>query len=96
MGRPLTGPAAWTGLSLWHETAGDDWPPRPSLPGDTEADVAVVGRNEAKSKTAVAELASRGVRAIAIATDVTDKDAVAQSAPVAQVLPFVHAGQPLR
>ncbi len=40
------------------------------------ADVAVIGRNEAKSKAAVAELASLGVRAIAVAADVTDKDAV--------------------
>jgi 2-dehydro-3-deoxy-D-gluconate 5-dehydrogenase len=43
---------------------------------DAGADVAVVGRNEDKSKAAVAELATRGVRAIAVATDVTDKDAV--------------------
>jgi len=43
---------------------------------DAGADIAVVGRNEEKSKAAVAELASRGVRAIAIAADVTDKDAV--------------------
>jgi glycine/D-amino acid oxidase-like deaminating enzyme len=28
---------------LWHETAGDDWTPRPALPGDTDVDVAVVG-----------------------------------------------------
>jgi glycine/D-amino acid oxidase-like deaminating enzyme len=33
----------WRGLSLWHETADDDWTPRPSLPGDTQVDVAVVG-----------------------------------------------------
>ncbi len=45
---------------------------------DAGADIAVVGRNEEKSKAAVAELASRGVRAIAAATDVTDKDAVAR------------------
>ena len=43
---------------------------------DAGADIAVVGRNEEKSKAAVAELASRGVRAIAVATDVTDRDAV--------------------
>jgi 2-dehydro-3-deoxy-D-gluconate 5-dehydrogenase len=43
---------------------------------DAGADVAVVGRNEEKSKAAVAELAARGVRAIAVATDVTDKDAI--------------------
>jgi 2-dehydro-3-deoxy-D-gluconate 5-dehydrogenase len=43
---------------------------------DAGADIAVVGRNEEKSKAAVAELVSRGVRAVAVATDVTDKDAV--------------------
>jgi 2-deoxy-D-gluconate 3-dehydrogenase len=41
------------------------------------ADIAVVGRNEAKSKAAAAELAARGVRAIAVVADVTDKAAVA-------------------
>ncbi|HEX7188662.1 MAG TPA: FAD-binding oxidoreductase [Actinomycetes bacterium] len=30
-------------LSLWHDTAGEDWTPRPALPGDRDADVAVVG-----------------------------------------------------
>jgi glycine/D-amino acid oxidase-like deaminating enzyme len=30
-------------LSLWHDTAGDDWVPRERLPGDLRADVAVVG-----------------------------------------------------
>jgi 2-deoxy-D-gluconate 3-dehydrogenase len=44
---------------------------------DAGADIAVVGRNEAKSSAAVAELEARGVRAISVATDVTDKDAVA-------------------
>ena len=43
---------------------------------DAGADVAVVGRSEDKSKAAVAELASRGVRAISVAADVTDKEAV--------------------
>jgi glycine/D-amino acid oxidase-like deaminating enzyme len=33
----------YTSLSLWHETAEDDWSPRPSLPGDRDADVAIVG-----------------------------------------------------
>lgn len=28
---------------MWHDTAGDDWRPRPSLPGSTTVDVAVVG-----------------------------------------------------
>jgi len=45
---------------------------------DAGADIAVVGRNEDKMKAAVAELVARGVRAIAVATDVTDKDAVAR------------------
>lgn len=44
---------------------------------DAGADIAVVGRNEAKSKAAVGELRQRGVRAIAVVTDVTDKAAVA-------------------
>lgn len=30
-------------LSLWHATVDDPWQPRPALPGDREADVAVVG-----------------------------------------------------
>lgn len=37
------------------------------------ADVAVVGRNQSKSAAAVDELGRRGVKAIAVATDVTDK-----------------------
>jgi 2-deoxy-D-gluconate 3-dehydrogenase len=41
------------------------------------ADIAVVGRNEAKSKAAAAELAARGAKAIAVVADVTDKVAVA-------------------
>jgi 2-deoxy-D-gluconate 3-dehydrogenase len=45
---------------------------------DAGADIAVVGRNETKSAAAVADLTARGVRAIAVATDVTDKDAVAK------------------
>jgi glycine/D-amino acid oxidase-like deaminating enzyme len=40
LGRALTG---YQGLSLWHATAGDEWRPRPPLPGDTQGDVAVVG-----------------------------------------------------
>ena len=43
---------------------------------DAGADIAVVGRNEDKSKAAVADLAARGVRAISVAADVTDKAAV--------------------
>src|SRR5215831_19055055 len=43
---------------------------------DAGADIAVVGRNEAKSKAAVEELRGRGVKAIAVATDVTDKAAI--------------------
>ena len=41
MGRPLT--EAPSRLSLWHETAGTDWSPRASLPGDRHVDVAIVG-----------------------------------------------------
>jgi 2-deoxy-D-gluconate 3-dehydrogenase len=44
---------------------------------DAGADIAVVGRNEEKSRTAAAELAARGVRAIAVTADVTAKEAVA-------------------
>jgi 2-deoxy-D-gluconate 3-dehydrogenase len=44
---------------------------------DAGADIAVVGRNEEKSKTAATELAARGVRAIAVTADVTSKEAVA-------------------
>ena len=41
---PLPGTSeAYRRLSLWHDTAGEDWTPRPCLPGDTEADVVVVG-----------------------------------------------------
>jgi 2-deoxy-D-gluconate 3-dehydrogenase len=45
---------------------------------DAGADIAVVGRNEEKSKAAVADLKARGVKAIAVTTDVTDKAAVAR------------------
>jgi 2-dehydro-3-deoxy-D-gluconate 5-dehydrogenase len=44
---------------------------------DAGADIAVVGRNEDKSNAAVANLKARGVRAMAVAADVTDKTAVA-------------------
>ncbi|CCD98890.1 glucose 1-dehydrogenase [Bradyrhizobium sp. STM 3809] len=44
---------------------------------DSGADVAIVGRNEAKSQAAVADLAARGVRAIAVTADVSNKDDVA-------------------
>ncbi len=36
-------PPSYRGLSLWHETADDDWEPRPALPGSTDADVAIIG-----------------------------------------------------
>ena len=36
-------PEGYRALSLWHDTAGDDWVPRPALPGDLDVDVAVVG-----------------------------------------------------
>jgi glycine/D-amino acid oxidase-like deaminating enzyme len=41
VGCPLT--ELHSRLSLWHETAGTDWSPRPPLPGDLEVDVAIVG-----------------------------------------------------
>ena len=43
---------------------------------DAGADIAVIGRNAEKSKAAAADLNGRGVKAIAVATDVTDKQAV--------------------
>ena len=36
-------PEGYRHLSLWHDTADDDWVPRPALPGDLDVDVAVVG-----------------------------------------------------
>jgi glycine/D-amino acid oxidase-like deaminating enzyme len=36
-------PEGYRALSLWHDTADDDWAPRPALPGDLDVDVAVVG-----------------------------------------------------
>src|SRR5438045_6931249 len=44
---------------------------------DAGANIAVVGRNETKSAAAVADLSQRGVKAISVLTDVTDKAAVA-------------------
>jgi glycine/D-amino acid oxidase-like deaminating enzyme len=40
----VTAPASsYRSLSLWHDTAAEDWAPRPPLPGDRDADVAIVG-----------------------------------------------------
>ena len=44
---------------------------------DAGAAVAIVGRNEAKSNAAVADLKARGVKAISVVADVTDQAAVA-------------------
>ncbi len=44
---------------------------------DAGADIAVVGRNDPKSEAAVVDLTARGVRAMSIVADVTDKSAVA-------------------
>jgi 2-dehydro-3-deoxy-D-gluconate 5-dehydrogenase len=44
---------------------------------DAGADIAVVGRNEAKSDAAASDLGARGVRAMSATADVTDKAAVA-------------------
>jgi 2-dehydro-3-deoxy-D-gluconate 5-dehydrogenase len=62
----ITGGNGGIGLGMAHGLA------------DAGADIAVVGRNEDKSKAAVAELATRGMRAMAVATDVTDKEAVSR------------------
>ncbi len=35
--------STYRALSLWHDTADDDWTPRAPLPGDREVDVAIVG-----------------------------------------------------
>ena len=45
MGRSLTqsDPRGYRTLSWWHESADTDWAPRPPLPGDRDADVAIVG-----------------------------------------------------
>jgi 2-deoxy-D-gluconate 3-dehydrogenase len=45
---------------------------------DAGASIAVVGRNEEKSQAAVTDLKARGVKAIAVTTDVTDKAAVTE------------------
>ncbi len=37
------GTARYARLSLWHESAGEDWTPRATLPGSTDVDVAIVG-----------------------------------------------------
>lgn len=61
----VTGGNGGIGLGLAHGLA------------DAGADIAVVGRNETKSAAAVADLKARGVKAISVTTDVTDKTAVA-------------------
>ena len=43
MGSPLSRHLAYDRLSFWHESADEDWTPRPHLPGDLDVDVAVVG-----------------------------------------------------
>ncbi|GAA4690316.1 FAD-binding oxidoreductase [Nocardioides conyzicola] len=43
MGCPLSRDPHYERLSLWHDTVDTDWSPRPPLPGDVEADVAIVG-----------------------------------------------------
>src|SRR3954464_2201424 len=61
----VTGGNGGIGLGLAHGLA------------DAGADIAVVARNETKSEAAVADLKARGVKAIAVTTDVTDKGAIA-------------------
>jgi glycine/D-amino acid oxidase-like deaminating enzyme len=43
VGCPLTHHRSYRELSLWHDTAPDNWVARPALPGDTVVDVAIVG-----------------------------------------------------
>ncbi len=43
MGRPLSAHDGYGRLSLWHETAPEDWTPRDPLEGEVSADVAIVG-----------------------------------------------------
>jgi len=43
VGRPLRDHISYRSLSLWHDTAGDDFEPRPALPGSTSYDVVIVG-----------------------------------------------------
>ncbi len=43
---------------------------------DAGADIAIVGRNQAKSDAVAADMTARSVRAVAVTADVTDKDAV--------------------
>ena len=33
----------YRGLSFWHDTVPDDLSPRPALPSETDADVAIIG-----------------------------------------------------
>jgi 2-deoxy-D-gluconate 3-dehydrogenase len=61
----VTGGNGGIGLGLAHGLA------------DAGADIAVIGRNETKSAAAVADLKARGVKAMAVTTDVTDQAAVA-------------------
>jgi 2-dehydro-3-deoxy-D-gluconate 5-dehydrogenase len=44
---------------------------------DAGADIAIVGRDEAKSSAAVADIKGRGASAVSVAADVTDKASVA-------------------
>jgi glycine/D-amino acid oxidase-like deaminating enzyme len=43
VGRPLSERSPYASLSLWHDTSGDDFAPRPALPGPASYDVVVVG-----------------------------------------------------
>jgi 2-dehydro-3-deoxy-D-gluconate 5-dehydrogenase len=47
---------------------------------EADADVVIVGRNEAKSLAAVDDIKQRGARAISVVADVTDKATVAEMA----------------
>ncbi len=75
MGRALSvtdaGPDRYRALSLWHETAADDWTPRPPLPESTEVDVAIVGAGFTGLWTAYyLAVASPGLRVVVLEREV--------------------------
>jgi glycine/D-amino acid oxidase-like deaminating enzyme len=67
----LTAAAAYRQLSLWHDTAGEDWTSRPALPGDLDCDVAIVGGGYTGLWTAFYLRRSRpGLRVVVVEAEV--------------------------
>src|SRR5260370_26134567 len=60
------------------------------------ANVVIVGRNQAKSDAAAAELSRHGVKAISVVADVTDKAAVTGRTHLARTRPDRHSRQQRR